>query len=113
VQFKNFENFHLVEVPLKGQTTVELKNGSASFGAVKFDTTSYNNEVTYFLRSYKRIRAKSSTLFSVSVSKKKCKECRRFCSPESPLLFSSIAEKLPGKTKKWWVVFIFYSFVLS
>lgn len=47
VQFKNFEDFHLVEVPLKGQTTADLKNGTASFHSIKFDTTSYNNEVSF------------------------------------------------------------------
>lgn len=46
--FKDLEHFHLVEVPLKGETRKDLKDGMVRFSGIKFDTTSYNNDVIKF-----------------------------------------------------------------
>jgi hypothetical protein len=45
VVFKDLNNFHLVEIPLKGDSYSELKNGQSVFSSIKFDSTSYNNDV--------------------------------------------------------------------
>jgi len=42
------DSFHLVDIGLRGVTKIELLDGHAFFSAIKFASTSYNNEV--FLR---------------------------------------------------------------
>lgn len=44
---KDIYNFHLQDVGLKGIQKVTLENGAATFSALKFKTTSYNNDVIY------------------------------------------------------------------
>lgn len=43
------ENFHLVDIGLRGITKIELLDGHAFFSAIKFASTSYNNEVKLFI----------------------------------------------------------------
>ena len=42
------DNFHLVDVGLRGVSKIELIDGYALFSALKFASTSYNNEVLKF-----------------------------------------------------------------
>ncbi|EGR27835.1 zinc finger transcription factor sma, putative [Ichthyophthirius multifiliis] len=42
------DNFHLVDIGMKGNTKIELINGQAFFQAIKFMSTSYNNEGVKF-----------------------------------------------------------------
>ena len=38
----------MIDVGLKGENKQKLKNGSAFFNSLKFNSTSYNNEGDYF-----------------------------------------------------------------
>lgn len=42
------DNFHLVDVGIRGTSKLELVNGQAFFTAIKFFSTSYNNEGVKF-----------------------------------------------------------------
>lgn len=42
------DNFHLVDVGIRGTNKLELVNGQAFFTAIKFFSTSYNNEGVKF-----------------------------------------------------------------
>jgi len=42
---KDISNFHLVDIGLKGSDRISLENGSVTFSAIKYTSTSYNNDV--------------------------------------------------------------------
>ena len=42
---KEISNFHLIDINLKGNSRISLENGTVTFSALKFTSTSYNNDV--------------------------------------------------------------------
>jgi hypothetical protein len=42
---KDISNFHLIDLGIKGTDRITLENGTVMFSALKFTSTSYNNEV--------------------------------------------------------------------
>lgn len=42
---KDVSNFHIVDIGLKGNDKVPLESGTVTFNAIKFTSTSYNNDV--------------------------------------------------------------------
>ncbi|EGR31832.1 hypothetical protein IMG5_101460 [Ichthyophthirius multifiliis] len=45
---KDLSNFHLIDIGLLGQTKILLEDGLATFSALKFSSTSYNNQGSKF-----------------------------------------------------------------
>ncbi len=42
---RDISNFHLIDIGLKGTDKISLENGTVTFSALKFTSTSYNNDV--------------------------------------------------------------------
>lgn len=49
VVFLDVEEMYLEDVGLEGETILKLEDGIATFQKLKFDSTSYNNDVNYAL----------------------------------------------------------------
>lgn len=44
------KTFHLLEVGVKGNQKMDLENNKCIFSGLKFNTTSYNHDVFYFIK---------------------------------------------------------------
>lgn len=45
---KEISKFHIIDIGLKGTDRLQLDKGTVTFSAIKFTSTSYNNEGSKF-----------------------------------------------------------------